>query len=237
MKETSDRLDSAHLTDAVSNDTIKQKFAEKESIMRYFDYLTEFIFREDPPESADVIMVCGSGYGELAMKAAELYHAGYAKYIVVSGKYSILQDCFAGPVSPKEYLGKTYKTESEFLAGVLLDQGVPDEAVLQENRASFTFENAICTEMLLRECSLPVQKAILVCQAFHAKRSLMYFQLVFPEVDFFVCPAITQGITRENWYLSEHGIETVLGEVKRCGTQFTDILKGKDKVWKEWKSI
>ena len=39
----------------------------------YFDRITDFIFRSEKPEKADMIFIPGSGYGELAQKAAQLY--------------------------------------------------------------------------------------------------------------------------------------------------------------------
>ena len=33
------------------------------------------------------------------------------------------------------------------------------------------------------------------------------------------------GISRDNWYQTEKGIEKVLSELERCGTQFHQILK------------
>ncbi len=87
----------------------------------YFDRITDFIFRSEKPEKADMIFIPGSGYGELAQKAAQLYQEGYAKKIVVSGKYSILQSRFQGAVSPARYQNLLFETESDFLKQVLLD--------------------------------------------------------------------------------------------------------------------
>ena len=36
-----------------------------------------------------------------------------------------------------------------------------------------------------------------------------------------------KGINKENWFSSEEGIITVLGELERCGNQFKDIFKDK----------
>lgn len=190
---------------------------------KYNDYLTEFIFVEDEPQAADAIFIPGSGYGELALHAAELYHKGYSGQIVVSGKYSIMGDSFAGPLSPQEYVGKTYETESDFLTAILLEKGVPHEAVLQEKQATYTYENAIYTAKLL--AGQTVRRALLVCQAFHARRSLLYYKLLFPDTEIFVCPVKTRGITKENWFLDAEKIDIVLGEVERCGGQFHDIMK------------
>lgn len=201
------------------------------------DYLTEFVFCEDVPQNADYIMIPGSGYGELSLKAAELYHHGYTDKIIISGKYSKLLDKFAGAVSPQEYTRRSYRTEAEFHSHILLDQGVNPEAIIKEEEATFTYENALYIRKLLTEqYAFDPEKeyrVLLVSQAFHAKRSLMYFQYVFPNITFFCCPAVTQGISRENWFLTEKGRNTVLGEVTRCGTQFNEMINGTDKVWKE----
>ncbi|MDO5541279.1 MAG: YdcF family protein [Eubacteriales bacterium] len=191
--------------------------------MRFYDALTEFIFVEDQPEQADYIFIPGSGYGELAEKAAEIYHKGFSGKIVVSGKYSVLGDRFTGPVSPEKYVGKEYETECDFLADILRESGVPSESVLLEKSASYTYENAIYTRRLLGEEK--IEKVILVCQAYHARRSLLYYQLLFPDTKFYVCPAKTRGIAKDNWFLSPEKIDVVLGEVERCGSQFHEIMK------------
>lgn len=190
---------------------------------KYYDYLTDFIFVEDAPQEADIIFIPGSGYGELALRAAELYHQKLAGQIVASGKYSILGDSFAGPLSPQEYVGKSYETESDFLTAVLVERGVPRSAVLQEKQATYTYENAIYTAKLLE--GRTIRRALLVCQAFHARRSLLYYKILFPETEILVCPVQTRGITKDNWYLDADRIDIVLGEVERCGGQFHEIMK------------
>lgn len=122
-------------------------------------------------------------------------------------------------------LRKTIKTESDYLCEVMQQSGVPLHALIPEKEASYTYENAICSRKKLESLGLPIKKAIICCQAFHARRSLMYYQEQFPEVDFLVCPAVTRGISRDTWYTTEEGIDTVLGEVERCGGQFHEIMR------------
>ena len=102
--------------------------------------------------------------------------------------------------------------------------GVQEAAKIKEEQATFTYENALYSAKLLDEKGIRVKKAAIVCQAFHARRCLLYYQLVFPDTDFIVCPAVTQGISRDNWFLSQKGIDLVLGEVSRCAGQFGDIF-------------
>ena len=41
----------------------------------------------------------------------------------------------------------------------------------------------------------------------------MFYQLLFPDTEFFVVPVDADGITRENWRKTEEGIEAVSGEI------------------------
>ncbi|MDO5426141.1 MAG: YdcF family protein [Eubacteriales bacterium] len=193
--------------------------------MAFYDALTDFIFVEDEPRAADLIFVPGGAWGEIALRAAALYQQGFANKILVSGKYSILQEGFAGPQTPAAYHGQVFDTECDFLSQVLLDHGVPSTAILQEKCATYTYENAIRSRELTDRLGIYPQTAILVCQAFHARRSLLYYQLLYPDTEILVCPAVTQGTCRETWTADPVTIDRVLGEVERCGSQFHEILK------------
>ncbi len=204
--------------------------------MNYYDYLTEFIFVEDVPKPSDVIFIPGSRYGELAERAAELYHQGMAPVLIPSGKYSVLEKGLGETLSPKQYAGRQYDTESDFFTAVLMEHGVPASAIWQEKEATFTYENAIFSRKVLEEKGAYSEqrdfRAILVCQAYHARRCLLYYSLVFPGTRFFVCPVPTRETNRNNWYQEAEKIDLVLGEVERCGSQFHAIMKGTDQVWK-----
>ena len=195
--------------------------------MAFYDYLTDFIFVEDAPEKADVLFVPGGAYGEIAEHAARLYRQGYVPRNLVSGKYSITEGRFAGAKSPASYRKYSYRTECEFLSDILLKNGVPPEAILQEEEATFTYENAINSRALTDSLGLSVRTAIISCQAYHARRCLLYFSLLYPDTRFLICPAVTRGISRDTWMLDPEKIDLVLGEVERCGSQFHDILKNR----------
>lgn len=190
----------------------------------FYDNITDFIFVDNKPALSDLIFIPGGSYGEIALHAAELYRRGYAGRIMVSGKYSVLKGKFAGVDSPVEYCGMDFQTESQFLSRVLQDAGVAEESIYMEEEATFTYENAIYCKKLTEKLGLQVNKAIISCQAYHARRCLMYYQLLFPETEFYVCPVQTRGINRYNWYLEEKKIDLVLEEVERCGGQFHKIM-------------
>lgn len=192
---------------------------------KFLNQITDFIFVEQQPEKADIIFVPGNGYPDMAVRAAQLWHQRYAPVILASGKYSKLEKQFKTALQEGDRYYGSYQTECEFLSAVLNSEGVPEQAVLKEDQAAFTYENAIYARAVTDQAKMKIGKAIICCLTYHARRCLMYFQLLYPEAQFFICPADV-GINRDNWYRTEKGIETVLGEVERCGSQFHDIIKG-----------
>ena len=199
--------------------------------MKFLRDITEFIFLEDLPEKADLIIVPGNTWPQPARRAAALYHEGMAPYIVVSGRYSKGQQTFAGAACEGDRYKGAYMTEADFLTDVLIREGVPETAVLQERKAEFTLENARYIRRLLEEKKMTVKKALICCQAFHARRCRMYFEYVFQDTDveFLMCPAVTQGISRCSRMESQKGLDTVLGELRRCGEQFAWMCGHQDR--------
>lgn len=53
----------------------------------------------------------------------------------------------------------------------------------------------------------------------------MYYETLYPDTEFKVCPTETEGINKQNWFATENGVDTVMGEIERCGWQFKDIIK------------
>ena len=182
---------------------------------KFLQDLTDFIFLEDEPQKADVIFLPGSEEGILAKTAAKLYHQGYAPLIIPSGKYA-------------KWTGKSiveeYETESDHFAKILMDEGVPESAIIKEREATYTYQNAINTRKLLDERGIEVKRAILCCQAFHARRSKLYYQILFPETEILVCPTVTKDISKDNWFKTREKSDRVLGEIERCGNQFHEIV-------------
>ena len=97
--------------------------------------VTDFVFVSDAPEKVDVILIPGSRHPANAIRAAELYCAGYAHGAAV--------DKFIG-VMPEDRAAypDDYPTEWAFLRDVLIKHGVPDSAILREDEATFTWDNA-----------------------------------------------------------------------------------------------
>lgn len=189
--------------------------------------MTDFIFLENEPEKSDIIFIPGSGYGALSLTAADLWKHGFAPYILPSGRFSILENSFSGSadgILPKN--GTGFLTECAYHKALLIENGVSESAILTEDKAAYTYENAIYSKQVTDALGLKIKKAIICCQAFHARRCRLYYELLYPETQFLICPTVTQDISRNNWYLNHDKIDRVLGEIERCGSQFHDIVKG-----------
>lgn len=53
----------------------------------------------------------------------------------------------------------------------------------------------------------------------------MYYELLYPDTEFYVVPVDADGITRDNWRENEEGIDAVTGELSRIVKQFSLMLE------------
>ena len=192
--------------------------------MKWIQDITDFIFLSDAPAPADILFIPGSGHAELPEYAAQLYLRGLVPYVLPSGRYSIRKNAFFGQVSGNRIYSGNFETEWAFMRHILMANGVPDSAILREDQATYTYDNARFSRARTDSMGLTIRKALLVCQPLHARRAKTYYELAYPEADILVCPPPDAEITRENWTTTETGIHKVLGEVERCGNQFHEIL-------------
>ncbi|MGA7952116.1 MAG: YdcF family protein [Gloeobacterales cyanobacterium] len=120
------------------------------------------------PLQAGAIVVLGSGVSpegvpstasaERAQKAAQLWKAGYAPLVLVSGGYTV-----TGP-----------RTEAESMAIILTGLGVPPKAVILESNSLNTFDNAVESRKLLAKRN--IGQILLVTSRIHLLRSTLIFR-------------------------------------------------------------
>jgi len=187
--------------------------------------ISRFIFLEDEPRPSDIIFIPGNGHAEPSELAARLYREGYAPYLLPSGRYAIGSGAFGGQKSGARIYTGSFETEWAFMRHILLENQVPDHAILREDEATYTYQNAIFSRRRTDSERILVRRAIICCMPAHARRAAMYYETLFPEAELLVCPVKNAPLTRDNWMQSADGIDRVLGEVERCGAQFHDILK------------
>jgi uncharacterized SAM-binding protein YcdF (DUF218 family) len=143
----------------------------------YAQILYDFHFMKQPLHRADCIFVLGSHDPSVADYAVQLYHEGYAPYIIYSG----------GVICPiGELRNAILKTEAEAFFDISVKQGVPPEAIFLENKATNTGENFTFTKQLLLDKMLNFKRFILVQKPYMLKRTYATGMVQFKEFDFIV---------------------------------------------------
>ncbi|MGB9911303.1 MAG: YdcF family protein [Microgenomates group bacterium] len=170
--------------------------------------ITNFIFVEDKPKKADLIIVPGTSMPQLHKKAVFLYKKGFAKKIL-----------FTGNINPR-----ISQKECDFGAEIAIKLGVLPKNILKEGNSTNTKENAVEAAKLIRKFKLPHKRILLVSKPYHARRLKMTFAQVFPHSELLIVPVVDERkITKNNWWKEKEKIAKVMEEVKKIGEYF---LKG-----------
>lgn len=112
----------------------------------------EYLVVDQPPASADVIVVFSGDRGSRMEKAAELFRQGYAPKVLISG----------GEVYDGLIISRIMKEH-----GIRL--GIPDNAILLEEEADSTFQNAAYTAAILEKHQM--DQVLVVTSDFHTRRT------------------------------------------------------------------
>ena len=117
---------------------------------------------------ADCILALGSHDLRVADRAAELWLQGWAPLLVMSGGLgNFTQDMWT-------------ESEADQFAAIAIRKGVPEEAILVENKSTNTGENIIYTQWLLQEKGLDPQNFIVVQKPYMERRSYATFKKHWP---------------------------------------------------------
>lgn len=153
---------------------------------------------------ADVIMVLGSHDTRVAEYAADLWLQGYAPYIIFSGGLGNLT------------AGVFEKPEAEIFADIAIENGVPAEKILIENKSTNTGENVSFTKQLLQEKKLDFQTFILVQKPYMERRTYTTFKKVWPEKDFIVTsPPLSLAEYPNGEISKDKVINVMVGDLQR----------------------
>lgn len=159
--------------------------------------------RADRAQPADVIIVLGSGiHGTVrrTLHGVELYHQGYAPYLLCSGGGS------AWDAMP---------TEAELCTEIAAQEGVPRTQIIVEARSKTTEQNAIESAAILHR--LGWSSAVLVTDDYHLLRAHWLFDQqgvrVFPSAARTHESALGYAyvLLREIGALGYHAGKTLLG--------------------------
>ena len=179
--------------------------------MTYLPHLQviwDYLGMHQKPEKADCIVGFGNFNTNIARRAAELYHQGYAPKILFTGGLG------------RNTEGLLPEPEAVRFARVAMECGVPQKDILIEDRSTNTKENIVFTRELLRSAGIPGNHILGVHQPFMERRIMAAMGVYWPELRLTVTsPQVTipeyledakqQGIT-------EHAaISVIVGDFQR----------------------
>ena len=120
---------------------------------------------------SDVILALGSHDLRVAERAAQLYLEGWAPLLVCSGGLGNLTS------------GIWTESEADKFADIAINMGVPESAVLVENKSTNTGENIAFTARLLNEKGILPHSFIIVQKPYMERRSYATFKKHWPDKD------------------------------------------------------
>jgi len=122
-------------------------------------------------QKSDCIMALGSHDLRVADRAAELWLEGWAPLLLVSGGLgNLTQDIWTVP-------------EADQFAEIAVRKGVPQSAILIENKSTNSGENIDFSRKLLEAHHLDPEKIIVVQKPYMERRSLATFEKRWPGKD------------------------------------------------------
>ncbi|MEK5181496.1 YdcF family protein [Paenibacillus sp. FSL P4-0288] len=159
-----------------------------------------FLALTESPKQSDVIIVLSGGQGRVE-KAAELYKAGYAPYIILS--------------NAKESTSKSGDMVQNALA-----LGIPQNVIYTENAAKSTHQNAEHTLPIMKEYGF--KSAIVISSDFHMRRVKFLFGRMYKKSEIeLTYVGSASGYNAKRWWSDRKSRETTFNEyVKMIGNTF-----------------
>lgn len=164
--------------------------------------VSDFLFMQDDPVPADLILVFGSARPEKAERAARLYREGLAPRVL----------CVGGDKRG------TGVPEAEALKERLLALGVPEAAIWTETRSLGTLENVLMAVPLVEKRIGWQQMSAVICVSspLKTKRIKQVLARHIPRsVRIILCPDERTDVSRDNWWISTEGRDQVFRELEK----------------------
>ncbi|HEY1085628.1 MAG TPA: YdcF family protein [Candidatus Saccharimonadales bacterium] len=151
-------------------------------------------------QQVDAIVAVSGGNTEIrTAEAIRLYKNGWAKYLIFSG-------AAFDEASP---------SNASVMRHQALDAGVPAEAILTEDSARTTRQNAEKTNSLFNEYD--ISHVIIVTSPYHQRRAGLEFQIFAPNVEVINHPARDDPDWTWYWWATPRGWWLAVGELAKTG--------------------
>ena len=179
--------------------------------MDYFPHLQviwDYLGMHQQPQAADCIVGFGNFNDNIARRAAQLYHEGYAPRLLFTGGLGRNTD------------GLFSEPEAVRFARTAMECGVPEDAILLEPKSTNTKENILFTHEVLQKAALPHERILGVHQPFMERRIHAAFGVYWPEANFTVTsPQVTipeyLARAKEQGVSENASVSVIVGDFQR----------------------
>ncbi len=190
-KDVINEIKSVAIKEDLFNDVLKQYLKDKTLSPNLLDKyecrkeaqtLISFLAQRDKLQPANLIVALGNSRLEVPELAAELYHQGFAKKILVSGGIGHETPFLRRNVrqSGKYSIDNLDNLpEADIFKEILLANGVPEQAIEVERNSTSTKENIINSKKLLEEKGIAHNKVILIQHPALQRRAVATFKRWF----------------------------------------------------------
>ena len=176
--------------------------------LQHLQVIWDYLCLNREPEKADCIVGFGNFNDNIARRAAELYHQGYAPKVLFTGGLG------------RNTEGMLPEPEAVRFAKTAMECGVPERDIILEDRSRNTKENILFTREKLEALGVPHDHILGVHQPFMERRIRAAMGVYWPELDFSVTsPRVTiseyledsrkQGITEKA------AVSVIVGDFQR----------------------
>jgi len=148
--------------------------------MKPLQVIWDYLCLREALQKADVIVGFGNFNTDIARRAAELYHEGYAPKVLFTGGLG------------RNTEGLLPEPEAVRFARVAMECGVPEADIILEPDSTNTKENILFTREKLSSLNLPHERILGVHQPFMERRIKAAMGVYWPDLDFRVTsPQVT----------------------------------------------
>ena len=140
-------------------------------VRKHLDILWNYMRLGMDVTPGDCIVGFGCINDDIALRCAQLYRDGYAPKILFSGGLG------------RNTLGRWNTSEAERFASIAINHGVPDDAILLENKSTNSAENILFSHKILAEAGLAQEKLICVHKPFMERRLRAAMGVYWPKIN------------------------------------------------------
>ena len=177
-------------------------------VLENLQILWDYMHMHMTPAKADCIAGFGCYDEDIPRRAAQLYHEGFAPWVLFSGGLG------------RNTSAIWREPEADRFAAIAIREGVPEEVIFRENRSANSAENLLFSKELLARRGIAARRILAVHKPYMERRLYAAAPVYWGEAAFIVTSpqvGIEEHIrSAEQSGMTERGvIETVVGDIQR----------------------